>query len=118
MSRRRVSRAKLVAGAAVHLVAPAYALALVGDAALGHAPATLAGWLPHALALGGPFLLAYGAAALGLTGLAALADRAAPRLLPIRRGKPGCAGRRAGGGARAPGGRGRGAVGQAGRPAL
>jgi hypothetical protein len=61
MSRRRVSRAKLVAGAAVHLVAPAYALALVGDAALGHAPATLAGWLPHALALGGPFLLAYGA---------------------------------------------------------
>lgn len=69
-----IRRGRLVAGIAIHFVAPAYVLTLVADAALGHAPPNWADWLSHALALGGPFLLAYGGAAIVLTGLAAWSD--------------------------------------------
>jgi hypothetical protein len=51
--RKPISRARMAAAIAVHFIVPAYGLVLVADAALGHAPGTLAGWLPHALALGG-----------------------------------------------------------------
>lgn len=74
---KRVRRGRLMAGIALHFLAPAYGLALIGDAALGHAPATWALWLPHALALGWQFLLAYGGAALLLTLLAGWSERLA-----------------------------------------
>lgn len=78
---KKIGHGKLVAGVALHFLAPAYVLVLVADAALGHAPTTLAAWLQHALALGGPFLLLYGSAAAVVAGFAALADRR-PRKAP------------------------------------
>jgi len=75
--RKRIGRGRLIAGIALHFLVPAYALALMADAALGRAPAGLAAWLPHALVLGGWFLLAYGGAAMVLAGLGALSDRGA-----------------------------------------
>jgi hypothetical protein len=72
---RPIRRGRLVAGIALHFLAPGYGLVLVGDAALGHAPGTWAAWLPHALGLGGWFLAAYGGAAVLASGLAALTDR-------------------------------------------
>lgn len=68
----------MVAGIALHCLVPAYGLTLIGDALLGDAPASWAQWLPHALALGGRFLVAYGLASAGLTLLAALVERVAP----------------------------------------
>jgi len=73
-----VRRARLVAGIALHFLAPAYGAVLVADAALGHAPHSWATWLPHALALGGWFLPAYGGTAMLACGVAALADRRRP----------------------------------------
>lgn len=73
---RPIRRSRLVAGIALHFLAPGYGLVLVADAALGHAPGTWAAWLPHALGLGGWFLAAYGGATVVATGLAALADAA------------------------------------------
>lgn len=72
---RPIRRSRLVAGIALHFLAPGYGLVLVTDAALGHAPHAWAAWLPHALHLGGWFLAAYGGAAVVASGLAALADR-------------------------------------------
>jgi hypothetical protein len=69
------SGAAVVAGIALHFLVPSYALVLVGDAALGHAPHAWAAWLPHALGLGGWFLAAYGGATVLASGVAALADR-------------------------------------------
>ena len=79
---RRIRRGRLVAGIAIHFLVPAYALTLVADAALGHAPGTWAGWLPHALRLGGRFLMVYGGAGLLLTLLAGLIDRMARKTTP------------------------------------
>lgn len=70
-----IRRSRLVAGIALHFLAPSYALVLLGDAALGHAPHAWAAWLPHALGLGGWFLAAYGGVAVLASGVAALADR-------------------------------------------
>lgn len=72
---RPIGRGRLVAGIALHFLAPSYGLVLVADAALGHAPGTWAAWLPHALGLGGWFLAAYGGGAVVASGLAALTDR-------------------------------------------
>ncbi len=72
---RPIRRSRLVAGIALHFLAPGYGLVLVTDAALGHAPHAWAAWLPHALHLGGWFLAAYGGAAVVASGLAALSDR-------------------------------------------
>lgn len=85
---RPIRRGRLVAGIALHFLAPGYGLVLVTDAALGHAPHAWAAWLPHALHLGGWFLAAYGAAAVVASGVAALADRrqrvqAAPPAVPL-----------------------------------
>lgn len=71
----RIARSRLMAGIALHFLAPAYLLWLLGDAAMGRAPGSWAGWLPHALGLGLPFLAVYGAASLGLIAAAAVSDR-------------------------------------------
>ena len=83
-----IRRSRLVAGIALHFLVPSYALVLVGDAALGHAPHAWAAWLPHALGLGGWFLAAYGGATVLASGVAALADR---RRLPAANASPGLA---------------------------
>lgn len=72
---RRIRRSRFMAGVAIHFLAPAYILLLIADAAMGRAPGTWAGWLPHALRLGGWFLLIYGLASLALIALAAAGDR-------------------------------------------
>lgn len=72
---KRISRSRFMAGMAIHFLAPAYLLLLIADAAMGHAPETWAGWLPHALELGGAFLVIYGGACMALIALAAMSDR-------------------------------------------
>lgn len=73
---RKIPLWKLVGGAAVHCVVPAYLLALVGDGwrfwamSMGGAQA----WLAHVPGISLWFLGAYGALGAGATGVAALVD--------------------------------------------
>ncbi|MDE1915415.1 MAG: hypothetical protein KGJ57_08755 [Sphingomonadales bacterium] len=76
---RRIARSRMVAGIALHCLVPAYGLTLIGDALWGQTPMSWAQWLPHALALGGRFLVIYGLGAVALTLLTAAVERIAPQ---------------------------------------
>jgi hypothetical protein len=67
----------MAAAIAVHFIVPAYGLVLVADAALGHAPGTLAGWCPTRWRWAGAVLAYCGLSALA-TGAAWVMDRAIP----------------------------------------